>query len=75
MQIDSELVLSTMRSAVEKQLNLIAHGQADFEDVLRHAINIFRLKFKYFVENINGMDELFEVTFSSLSASGKPLSR
>ncbi|XP_076113744.1 DNA topoisomerase 3-beta-1-like [Mytilus galloprovincialis] len=74
-KIDQELVLSTMRSAVEKQLNLIAHGKADFQDVLHHALNIFRLKFKYFVENINGMDELFEVTFSSLAASGKPLSR
>lgn len=67
--------MSTMRSAVEKQLNLIAAGKADYEDVKHHALTIFRLKFKYFVENINGMDELFEVSFSSLAASGKPLSR
>ena len=64
-----------MRAAVEEQLNLIAMGKADFEAVLSHAIDIFMKKFKYFVENIVGMDELFEVSFSPLAASGKALSR
>ena len=74
-QIDPDLVLPTMRSAVEQQLNLIAHGKAEHQDVLQHGINIFHLKFKYFVQNIAGMDELFEVSFSPLAATGKPLSR
>lgn len=64
-----------MRQAVEQQLNLIAQGQANFHAVLQHGIDIFHRKFKYFVENIQGMDELFEVSFSPLAASGKPLSR
>ncbi|XP_041366537.1 DNA topoisomerase 3-beta-1-like [Gigantopelta aegis] len=74
-KIDADLVLSTMRSAVEQQLNLIAAGKADFYAVKQHALDIFHLKFCYFVENIPGMDELFEVTFSSLADSGRPLSR
>ncbi|KAK3593899.1 hypothetical protein CHS0354_011502 [Potamilus streckersoni] len=74
-KIDSDLVLSTMRSAVEQQLNLIAAGKADYAAVLQHGINIFHLKFKYFVQSISSMDELFEVSFSPLAASGKPLSR
>uniref|UniRef100_A0A182V738 DNA topoisomerase n=1 Tax=Anopheles merus TaxID=30066 RepID=A0A182V738_ANOME len=74
-KIDPELVLPTMRSAVEQQLNLIAHGSADYRLVLKHAVEIFRLKFLYFVQNISNMDILFESTFSSLSSSGKSLSR
>lgn len=74
-KIDSELVLPTMRSAVEQQLNLIALGKANFQAVLKHTIDIFKLKFQYFVKNIDGMDQLFEVSFSPLSASGKAHSR
>lgn len=64
-----------MRSAVEEQLNLIAKGMANYEQVLRHALEIFRLKFIYFVQHIENMDHLFEDTFSTLSASGRNFSR
>lgn len=74
-QIDIELVLLIMRFVVEKQLNLIVVGKAYFEDVLKYVLNIFCLKFKYFVENIGGMDELFEVIFFFLVVIGKLLFR
>ncbi|XP_017778586.1 PREDICTED: DNA topoisomerase 3-beta-1 isoform X2 [Nicrophorus vespilloides] len=74
-KIDAQLVLPTMRSAVEEQLNLIALGRADFQAVLKHTVDIFKLKFQYFVKNIDGMDQLFEVSFSPLSASGRAFSR
>lgn len=74
-KIDPELVLPTMRSGVEAQLNLIAHGKADFHAVLHHALNIFTKKYMYFVSTIGSMDELFEVSFTPLAESGKPLSR
>ena len=74
-QIDVDLVKPTMRAAVEEQLNLIAHGKADFNAVLGHTINTFTAKFKYFVEHVQAMDELFEVSFSPLASSGRPISR
>lgn len=74
-RVDCELVLPTMRSAVEEQLNLIALGNANFNAVLKHAIKIFQQKFNYFVGNINLIDQLFEVSFSALSESGKKHSR
>ena len=64
-----------MRSAVEQQLNLIALGKADYDSVLSHTLEIFKLKFHYFVKNISNMDQLFEDSFSPLASSGKPLSR
>ncbi len=55
--------LDRSRSAVEEQLDLIAQGKANFRSVLKHTIDVFKLKFQYFVQNIAGMDQLFEVTW------------
>uniref|UniRef100_A0A671RCG6 DNA topoisomerase n=2 Tax=Sinocyclocheilus anshuiensis TaxID=1608454 RepID=A0A671RCG6_9TELE len=74
-KIDADLVLPTIRSAVEKLLNLIALGKANFHQVLQHTLDIFKRKFHYFVDSIAGMDELMEVSFSPIAATGKPLSR
>lgn len=62
-----------MRSAVEKQLDLIAQGKAEQKAVLEHALRIFTSKFMYFMNKIQYMDELFEATFSKLSETGRPL--
>lgn len=75
LKIDPDLVHPHMRSAVEEQLDLIALGKANFRSVLKHTLEVFKLKFQYFVKNIEGMDQLFEVSFSSLAESGKPFSR
>uniref|UniRef100_A0A673WDS6 DNA topoisomerase n=1 Tax=Salmo trutta TaxID=8032 RepID=A0A673WDS6_SALTR len=72
---DAELVLPTIRGAVEKQLNLIAQGKANYQQVLQHTLDIFKRKFHYFFDTIASMDELMEVTFSPIAATGKPLSR
>lgn len=45
------------------------------DSVLKHTLEVFKLKFLYFVKNITGMDQLFEVSFSSLAESGRPFSR
>ncbi|KAI8141544.1 DNA topoisomerase [Fennellomyces sp. T-0311] len=71
-KIDPELSLPTMRSDIEQQLNLIALGKAPQKDVLQYFLDMFERKFAYFIES---MDELFEATFSTLAASGRPLSK
>merc|ERR1719323_2882104 len=75
LKIDSDLVHPQMRSAVEEQLELIALGKANFKSVLKHTLEVFKLKFQYFVTTISGMDQLFEVSFSSLAESGRAFSR
>lgn len=52
--VDADLVLPTIRSAVEKQLTLIALGKANFDQVLQHTLDIFKRKFHYFVDSISG---------------------
>lgn len=63
--VDIELVLPTIRSAVEKQLTLIALGKANFQQVLQHTLDIFKRKFHYFVDSING-DFTIKDTFFNL---------
>ena len=43
--------------------------------MLAHTLDVFQKKFEYFRENISGMDELFEASFSSVAESGRPISR
>lgn len=74
-KIDRELVEATMRSAIEAKLNLIARNEADFNTVLRETLDVFSAKFVNFTTNIEAMDQLFEVSFSPLAATGKAMSR
>lgn len=74
-KIDNDLVLPTQRAAVERDLNQIIEGKCDYKTVLKDTIRDFKKKFDFFVENIAAMDELFEVCFTSLAETGKPMSR
>lgn len=49
--------------------------QADYDQVLKHTIDIFRQKFDYFEANIEELDELFEASFSSVAESGRLFSK
>ena len=74
-RIDPDLVKPTMRSEIEKQFDLIATGRANYDIVLAHAVSAFQAKFKYFVENTDYMDQLFELSFTKLSDTGKSISK
>jgi DNA topoisomerase-3 len=73
--VDADLVLPTMRAQVEQQLSLIAEGRADYIHVKQHTLDVFRAKFVYFVQNMASVDLLFETSFTSLAASGRPFAR
>ena len=60
-----------VRSHVEKQIDLIAQGQAEKEAVVAHTLDQVARKFRYFVGRINRMDALFEASFSPLASSGE----
>ena len=61
-RIDSELVLPNSRANVERILNQICSGERDYKLVLSETIAMYKAKFKFFIENINLMDELFSVS-------------
>ncbi|KXS19810.1 DNA topoisomerase 3-beta-1-like protein, partial [Gonapodya prolifera JEL478] len=74
-KIDPELSLPTLRSAMEKRISLVASGALPADEVLKEELDVFRAKFRFFSENIDKMDNLFEATFSPLASSGRPLSK
>ena len=74
-QIDSGLVLPKVRSDIEGQCNRIAKGDAEKDDVVRRALEIFQDKFAFFVAHIDRMDVLFSSSFSKLEDVGKAFTR
>lgn len=74
-KIDNDLVQPTRRAAIEKELNQIVEGRQEYRVVLANTIQEYKQKFEFFVQNIASMDELFEVCFTSLAETGKPMSR
>jgi DNA topoisomerase-3 len=62
-RIDPDQVLPTVRRNIEQLIGLIARGEASFEVVVPHALALFKAKYRYFVEHIGRMDELFAATF------------
>ncbi|MED6197065.1 hypothetical protein PIB30_053243 [Stylosanthes scabra] len=73
--IDPDLCLPDIRSFIEQQITLISKGQADHHCVVQHVIQQFKQKFSYFVKKIEDMDALFEAQFSSLTDSGRAISK
>ncbi|KAK8805506.1 hypothetical protein WA158_002162 [Blastocystis sp. Blastoise] len=73
--IDSDLVESKLRRNMERECNLIANGNAKLQDVVNYTLNIFRNKFLYFIAHISLMNSLFEPEFSSITSTGRFLSR
>ena len=63
--IDYELVSPDLRSNIEKNMDLIAKGQADFNSVLDSVINIFRQKYEYFKNNIIKMEAYFGQSYGT----------
>jgi len=73
--VDNELVIPRVRGNIESSCTLIAGGKAQCEQVVHHVLKIFREKFMYFVKHVDLIDQLFESTFTSLEAAGRPISR
>ena len=59
---DPDLVEPTVRSYVERQLDLIAAGTREIGTVVTHVLTQFLAKFRYFVANIGAMDALFDAS-------------
>ncbi|KFG32450.1 putative DNA topoisomerase III beta-1 [Toxoplasma gondii p89] len=54
---------------------LIRTGKADITAVVTHSLYMFKLKFAYFLKQIERMDMLFEASFTMLAQTGSALSR
>ena len=76
--VDVDLVDSKTRKTLERQLDLVAKGEADHGAVVAHALAQFAKKFEYFTANVHILDELFELKFDTKSdedSLGNPFSK
>ena len=68
-------MLPKVRAHIEAEIGRIAVGEADAGVVVRHSLDNFLKKFQFFVEEIQRMDDLFELSFSKITELGKPISK
>ena len=74
--VDKDLVLPKIRSEIENNVAKIAKGSADYQSIVNYTVNMYKEKFKFFVEQINNVDQLFEAIFSPIAqSSGKVLTK
>ena len=69
-RIDPQLVLPTVRSHVEAQLDLVARGEAKRAAVVAHCLAELQTKYRYFVAKIGRMEELFDASFGRRGGGG-----
>lgn len=50
--IDPDLCLPDIRGFIEQQITLIAKGQSDHSQVMKHALHQFMNKYNYFVKQV-----------------------
>merc|ERR1711871_294668 len=61
--IDEDLVLPTVRSAIENACSDIAQGTADFETVVNYSIRTFKRKFFRFAQQIDTVPLMLAVAY------------
>ena len=59
-QIDSELILPSVRAYIEKSWSRIAKGEIEFQKVVDHVISIFKQKFEHFESNFKTVDDIIK---------------
>ncbi len=63
-KILKDLVQPDVRASIEKKVGDIASGNAKRDEVVQYALLEFEGKFKYLMQEIGKMDELFEASFA-----------
>lgn len=69
--VDAELVSAELRSNIEKNVDLIAKGKADYENVLESVLKIFQQKFEYFKEHVWKLESHFTQVYGTFNESLK----
>uniref|UniRef100_A0A183CPU0 DNA topoisomerase n=1 Tax=Globodera pallida TaxID=36090 RepID=A0A183CPU0_GLOPA len=64
-QVDPHQTLLLMRADVERQMNLIAKGKADYATIKQQTIKDYMVKYLRFVKNIRSVDVHFAESFKT----------
>uniref|UniRef100_A0A183BNJ8 DNA topoisomerase n=1 Tax=Globodera pallida TaxID=36090 RepID=A0A183BNJ8_GLOPA len=64
-QVDPHQTLLLMRADVERQMNLIAKGKADYATIKKQTLKDYRDKYLHFVKNIRSVDVHFAESFKT----------